>query len=108
LSAEPYLLLDLPISRDYFASLFMAADQAPRPIARHTDLELVRSLVGNGFGYSLVNLLPARTEAPDATPLSYVPLDTSVEPLRLGVATRRQEHRLRAVDAFIDHARQVL
>lgn len=108
LANEPYLLLDLPISRDYFASLFIAADLKPRPVARHTDLELVRSLVGNGFGYSLVNLLPARVEAPDATPLAYVPLDTSVKPLRLGIATRRQEHRLRAVEAFMAHARQAM
>jgi DNA-binding transcriptional LysR family regulator len=105
---EHYLLLDLPISRDYFSSLFTAAGLQVRPTARHTDLELVRSLVGNGFGYSLVNLLPARPDATDATPLAYVPLATEVTPLHLGVATRRQEYRLRAVDAFIEHARLTL
>lgn len=104
LVAEPYILLDLPISRDYFMSLFLAVDLVVRPAARYTDLAVVRSMVGNEFGYSLVNLLPARAEALDATQLVYIPLESEVGRLSLGIAVRRDERRLRAVEAFIEHA----
>ena len=105
LAAEPYILLDLPISRDYFTSLFFAAGLQPRPTARHTDLALVRSMVGNGFGYSLVNLVPAGTEALDGSHLAYIPLASDVVPLRLGIATRPDDRQLRSVTDFLDHAR---
>jgi DNA-binding transcriptional LysR family regulator len=103
---EPYILLDLPMSRDYFTSFFLTADLPDRPVARYTDLALVRSMVGNGFGYSLVNLLPARAEALDATQLAYIPLDTQVPSLSLGIVLRPDEHQLRAAQEFIDHARR--
>lgn len=104
IATEPYILLDLPISRDYFTSLFLAAGIQPRPTARHTDLALVRSLVGNGFGYSLVNLVPAGTEALDGSRLAYVPLASTVAPLGLGIALRPDERQLGSVTAFLDHA----
>jgi len=64
---DPFVLLDLPISREYFTSLFLAADLAFQPASWTRDLSLVRSLVGNGFGYSLVNLLPATDTVPTSS-----------------------------------------
>ena len=50
LQEEPYILLDLPLSKDYFSSLFRAGEVPLRPERRHADLSLVRAMVGNGFG----------------------------------------------------------
>ena len=46
---DHYILLDLPLSREYFTSLFLAGGVPYRPARRHSDLSLVRSLVGNDF-----------------------------------------------------------
>ena len=105
---EPYILLDLPLSREYFASLFFAAEVPYEPARRHSDLSLVRSLVGNDFGYSLVNLLPATDVAQDGSQVAYVKLQTSVPPRALGLVSRVGGSHARAVDAFLNHARSSL
>lgn len=105
---DHYILLDLPLSREYFTSLFLAAGVPYRPARRHSDLSLVRSLVGNDFGYSLVNLLPATDIAQDGSRVAYVRLRTSVPPLALGLVERVEGSHPRAVDAFLNHARSSL
>ena len=105
---DHYILLDLPLSREYFTSLFLAAGVPYRPARRHSDLSLVRSLVGNDFGYSLVNLLPATDIAQDGSQVAYVRLRTSVPPLALGLVERVEGSHPRAVDAFLNHARSSL
>jgi DNA-binding transcriptional LysR family regulator len=106
LTDEPYVLLDLPLSREYFTSLFLASNVPYQPALRVEDLTLVRSLVANGFGYSLVNQLPATTQAQDGGELAYVRLDTPVPPLRLGVALLAASTQPRAVKAFVEFAAQ--
>jgi len=105
---DHYILLDLPLSREYFTSLFLAGGVPYRPARRHSDLSLVRSLVGNDFGYSLVNLLPATDIAQDGSRVAYVRLRTSVPPLALGLVERVEGSHPRAVDAFLNHARSSL
>ena len=105
---DPFVLLDLPISREYFTSLFLAADLAFQPASWTRDLSLVRSLVGNGFGYSLVNLLPATDIAQDGSAVAHVELRTSVRPLGLGLARRRDDRPLRSLEAFAAFAREAL
>ena len=105
---DHYILLDLPLSREYFTSLFLAGGVPYRPVRRHSDLSLVRSLVGNDFGYSLVNLLPATDIAQDGSRVAYVRLRTSVPPLALGLVERVEGSHPRAVDAFLNHARSSL
>ena len=105
---DSYILLDLPLSREYFASLFLAAGVPYRPSARYSDLALVRALVGNGFGYSLANSVPATDIAQDGSRVAYVELDTTVQPLALGLVERVDASQPRAVDAFLDHIRSSL
>jgi DNA-binding transcriptional LysR family regulator len=95
-----YILLDLPLSREYFTSLFLASGAQCKPAMRVTDLGLVRSLVANGFGYSLVNLRPRSTQALDGGELSYVRLQSAVPPLRLGIAWLATSSQPRAVESF--------
>lgn len=108
LAGDPYILLDLPLSREYFMSLFLATGAAYHPAARHTDISLVRTLVGNGFGYSLLNLLPATDLAQDGSRVVYVPLLSEIPLLGLGLARRTDGRPPRALDAFADFARASL
>ncbi len=108
LREDPYILLDLPLSKDYFSSLFRAADVPVQPAHRNADLSLVRSLVGNGFGYSLVNLLPASDVALDGSEVAYVPLRTTLKPIGVGIVTRQDDSPPQSVRSFIRFARDSL
>ncbi|MBR0914398.1 LysR family transcriptional regulator [Bradyrhizobium japonicum] len=55
---EPMVLLDQPRTRDYFLSLFASKGLTPKISQRTDSFEMVRSLVANGFGYSLLNFVP--------------------------------------------------
>jgi DNA-binding transcriptional LysR family regulator len=55
---EPLVLLDLPKSRDYFLSLFGELGLTPRIAHRTSSFEMLRCLVANGLGYSLLNFCP--------------------------------------------------
>ena len=105
---DPFILLNLPLSREYFTSLFLAAGVPFQPTRRHSELSLVRSLVGNEFGYSLVNLLPATDTAQDGSRVAYVRLKTSVQPLALGLVERVEGTLPRVVNAFLNHAQASL
>ncbi len=85
LSKEPFILLDLPLSRDYFMSVFLSASVSMRPSFRCSDLSFVRSLVAGGFGYSIVNLVPLDHGV--KSELSYVPIEGAVPRVQLGFAT---------------------
>lgn len=52
---EPFILLDLPHTREYFMSLFQIAGVVPKIRHRATGYETVRSFVGRGHGYSVLN-----------------------------------------------------
>ncbi|MCF4167318.1 LysR family transcriptional regulator [Zavarzinia compransoris] len=54
LAAEPFVLVDLPLSREFLLSPFRAAGIEPRIAYRATSLEMVFGLVANGLGVSLL------------------------------------------------------
>ena len=108
LAELPMILLDLPISRDYFLGLFRDAGLKPRIVERSTDLFMVRSLVANGFGYSIANLRPLSDTAPDGKPIVCVPLASPIRLLPLGVLMARADRRTKAVEAFGAHCREAI
>jgi DNA-binding transcriptional LysR family regulator len=55
---ESLILLDLPKSRDYFLSIYGDLGLTPKIAHRTTSFEMLRSLVANGLGYSLLNFCP--------------------------------------------------
>ncbi|WP_030608404.1 LysR family transcriptional regulator [Streptomyces sclerotialus] len=58
LAAEPMILLDLPLSRDYFRSLFLKTGVEPKVRHRSTSYETVRAMVAAGHGFALLNQRP--------------------------------------------------
>ncbi|NYE95136.1 DNA-binding transcriptional LysR family regulator [Psychromicrobium silvestre] len=59
LADEPMILLDLPDSRDYLASVVASANIDPRPGPRSAGFESVRVMAGRGLGYAVLNQRPA-------------------------------------------------
>ncbi len=60
LAQEPFILINLPHSREYFLSLFRQAGVAPRIAHQTPSIEMLRSLVANGLGVSLLTTRPVR------------------------------------------------
>jgi DNA-binding transcriptional LysR family regulator len=108
LAREPLVLLDLPISREYFLGLFRSRRLAPRIGARSRYLDVVCSMVGNGAGYSLLNVPPSSGRAADGSRLATVRLAGSHRALRLGLLQVAAGRRTRAAVAFAAHCRTAL
>lgn len=85
LAPFPMILLDLPLSTDYFRSLFDLAGVAPQLAEKAKDMAVVHALVGNDFGYSIANTRPHSTMSPDGKPLCFVPISGPVKSLRMGL-----------------------
>lgn len=103
---EPMVLLDLPLSNEYFLSAFQGKGLRPNIVERTTDIAVMRSMVANGFGYGIANMRPLHKMSPDGKPLVFVPLKGDIRPLTMGVMLPNTDHRPKAVQAFIDHCRQ--
>ncbi len=108
LAALPLVLLDLPLSREYFLGLFAARGLEPEIGERTPSLAMARSLVANGFGYSLLNVRALNASAADGKALAYVPLSGDHRPVVLGLASARAPRKSRVQAAFEEHCRTVI
>lgn len=104
----PMVLLDLPLSTDYFLSFFKEAGLEPKIAERTRDMAVLRSLVGNGFGYAIANIRPLNTQAPDGKPLVFVPLEGRVRPMTMGLVMAEGADNVLTIRAFIDHCRGMI
>jgi DNA-binding transcriptional LysR family regulator len=104
LAGHPMVLLDLPMSADYFLSFFRESGVAPRIVERTRDMAVMRSLVGNGFGYSVANIRPRTEFSPDGRKLRFVPLMGPVRTLCLGLLLAEGARSICTIRAFVEHA----
>lgn len=102
LAEHPMVLLDWPLSRDYFYSLFLSQNVEPNFAYRANSLGMVRGLVSNGFGYSLFNSPMVNKMALDGSLLKAIPLQGQPRPLRLGIAKMAQLQLSPAALAFVE------
>ncbi len=108
LAQENFILLDLPFSRDYFLSLFRQAGVTPNITGRFQYIDVIRSLVARGEGYSLANARPKNLSTLDGRKLSYLTLETSLQPLVHGIAMLRGLRRTPTAEAFIKLCEELL
>ena len=101
---ENIVLLDLPVISEYYASQFDQAGISPNIVATATSLEMVRSLVGQGVGCSMLHMAVASdlTYAGDA--VVAVPLEPAVEPFKIVLGQLAGNPR-RLVQLFVDELR---
>ena len=105
LESEAMVLLDLPISREYFLSVFQSCQVRPNVVERTSDMSVVRSLVANGYGFSLVNMRTKSELAPDGERIAFLKLSDDIQPVVLGLVTKQVDYRSRIVEAFYQHAK---
>jgi len=108
LVAEPFVLLDLPHSREYFESVFAAAGVEPTVRYRTRSTETVRALVGRGLAWGLLNLRPAHQESVEGLPVVTLPLTGSAPELTVVLARAASARPTRRAQALAALCRDVL
>ncbi len=108
LKDHPMVLLDLPFSADYFLSFFKALGVKPVIAERTRDMAVMRSLVGNGFGYAIANIRPLNDLSPDGKKLRFIPLVGPVRPMTMGLLMVEGAQNVLTLKAFIDHCRETI
>lgn len=106
LAGEPLVLLDLPQSRDYFLSVMRGHGLEPRIAHETASFEMVRGLVANGFGYSLMHSRPQSDRALDGRRLAYRPAREPVPSQKLGLARLGRARLTRAALRFAEFCRE--
>jgi DNA-binding transcriptional LysR family regulator len=104
----PMVLLDLPLSSNYFLSFFDQTGRKPRIVERTRDMAVMRSMVANGFGYAIANIRPYSDLSPDGRRLVFIPLKGEQRPMQLGLIIPEGARNVLTVNAFIDHAATVI
>ena len=103
---EPMVLLDLPLSREYFLSVFQEKGLRPNVAERAGSVPVMLSLVANGYGYGLLNMRLGAYEAPDGGSLAPVALAGRFRPMVLGLATMRGITKTKILESFEAHCRR--
>ena len=106
LAKEPLILLGLPQSREYFLSIFYALRLEPRIAYETGSLEMVRGLVANGLGYSIMHSRPPSERSLDNRRVVYRLLAERVRPTELGLARLGQLRPTRLAAGFTAFCRE--
>jgi flavin reductase (DIM6/NTAB) family NADH-FMN oxidoreductase RutF len=101
LANHPMVLLEAPPSGDYFLSLFAAKNLTPQVKYHCPSYEMVRGLVGQGLGYSILATKPAANVSYDGHALVTRPLPAETRPSRTVIATKRGATLPAAAQPFI-------
>ena len=101
----PMVLLDLPFSSDYFLSFFADAGFTPRIAERTRDMAVMRSLVANGFGFSIANVRPLNDLSPDGRRMRFVPLEGGARAMRMGLLSSPDAESVNVIRTFIEHCK---
>lgn len=108
IAQEPFILLDMPLTRQYFLSLFERLGLAPRIVTETSSPAALRSYVAAGIGYSLMTVRPRNMRAENDRPLVYVELAEDYPPMKLGLAYLKELKRSRVCEAFEEFCREVI
>lgn len=100
LASEPFVMLDIEPSRTYFMRIIESQGIAPRIAFASPSLELVRGLVGQGLGYSLLVTRPSGDRTYDGERVMARAIAEDVEPGIIAAATLRQLRPTRLVSTF--------
>ena len=108
LAKAPMVLLDLPYSREYFLSLFYSKGLTPTIAANSSSPEVVRSLVANHYGFSIVNAQAKNMTSPDGRELRAIKLAGRHRPMKIGLATLALEQKPKIMQAFETHCKKMI
>ena len=99
---EPLILLDLPLSREYFLSIFEKQNIKPIISERTSQISVLRSLVAHGFGYSVANLQLGVSQSVEGLKIAQIPLKGDHKSLELGLALADLDFMLSLTREFVE------
>lgn len=105
---EPMILLDVPPSRDYFLQVFEEHGLHPQIAYSSPSMEMVRGMVGEGFGFALLVTRPEANRSYDGQPLVTRPLAEPVTGSELVMAWRQRVPLTMPAKLFLAHCKQVM
>lgn len=105
LQDEPMILMNLPHSRCYFLSLLQTNEQEINLAYETQSVEMLRSMVANGFGIGLLATDTCSDTAYDGMPLATATLVGQLPTHRIALAKSRQLPSRPVVESFISHAK---
>jgi DNA-binding transcriptional LysR family regulator len=97
---EPFIVLDILPSRTYFTRLLESQGITPKISFASPSLELVRGLVGQGLGYSLLITRPHGDATYDGEQLAIRPLVEEVEDGVIAIAALKSLRPTRLISTF--------
>ena len=97
---EPMILLNVPPSRQFFLGLFDAAGLTPQIAFTSPSLELVRGMVGQGLGYSILVTRPQGDLTYDGKHLEVRPLSDANTDSSIVLVSRADLQQTRLVAGF--------
>lgn len=105
---DPFILIDLPVSREYFFSLFREVGGTPRVVMETRSSAALRSYVAAGIGYGMMTARPVNMRAENGLPLVYLPIDDISSTLGFGIASLSGLRRSRVAEAFVEYCHEVV
>jgi len=106
LAEEPMILLDIPPSREYFIGLFHAAGLKPKIGFSTHSLEMLRGMVGQGRGYSVLVTRPHGNTTYDGQNIALRPISNKTAPSVICLARLEQVRPTRLNDAFQEYCKE--
>jgi len=108
LTDEPMILLDVPPSSTYFVSVFAELELTPNIVFSSPSIEMVRGMVGQGFGFSLLVTRPKFNTTYDGKPLVCLPLAEQVQGSGLVAAWLKSNPPGTPVRLFVEYCKAQL
>src|SRR5581483_6773404 len=93
---------------EYYRELFVAAGLEAKVVRRSPHLEVIRSLVANQFGFTILNVPAANDSALDGQSLVAVPIEGPARPMIIGLVTLQSMRQPRLVEAFCQWCRDAV
>ncbi len=105
---EPFILFDVSPSREFFTGVLRSAGIEPTVAFASPSFEMVRGLVGQGRGYSLLVTRPHGDHTYDGKPVVARPISDKVRPGRICLARLRATRPTRLAEAFGAFCRELI
>ena len=103
LAEEPFIRLDVQPSRTYFQRVLAAAGVQPKVAFSSPSLEVVRGLVAQGLGYSVLITRPHGDHSYDGKAVAICEIADAVERGVIVLASLKQMRKTRLAAAFENH-----
>lgn len=108
LSTYPMILLDMPFSNEYFLSLFSTKNLKPNVVRSSKNIDVVRSMVANNIGYTILNVRPKNNYSLDGKRLIQIRIAEEHRPMYIGIATPKNVPKNIVVEAFISRCKSFI